>query len=167
MTTRNRAPRARRRGPPKRYKWITMNDSLTSVSAGSQLGVELVNQSANDLSGATLTRIRAEIQIAGVTVGARVNYSQGFTMITDDAFAAAALPDPGSDDVRWSWFNMGIYAGLPGGDGVTLEVEKIQVDQRVAWKIPASQVDLIWVFDNEGAAALSTAIRGRALYQIR
>ena len=112
MVTRRTSRRGRapsRRGPRRQTTWENLCIEFAHGTAGSEVIADLTPEPmGSDLIGtATLIRSLMEFSFMMDTASTGATVQQiafGITVMTNDAFAAGAVPDPLTGDFQQSWY---------------------------------------------------------------
>ena len=119
---------------------------LTTVSVGSQLVLEIVDQIIDGVPDSTIERIVGAIKINPAANALNVFYRTGLVVVTDDAMAAGAVPDPFADPASWLWESSGALitdSTTKPDSGVV-----IPIDVRSRRRLRQEDMSLAFVIEN-------------------
>ena len=74
------------------------------------------------------------------------SWRAGLIVVTDDALAAAAVPEPGADPAQWMWEESGQIANSDFND--QSQWLKLAIDVRVKRRMPQASSSLAFILDN-------------------
>ena len=160
MTTRRPRARgagfARSRAPKRRGVWI--DDEINeTVTLADQTVVQLDNLLLPEFKkGVTLVRLILELVCVAITAGAGSRLHAGITIVTQDAFAALAIPEPGDsgDEVSWLWRQIGkpVFTSVVNDSSQSVTVSR---DLKSKRRYPGEDYNLTLVMDAVGASSVN------------
>ncbi len=141
------SPRAPRRG-------LYWDDTIIdkSLATGAQTSDSLLQGVPSDeIKGMTVTRLIMSLWMIQLTAGTGSTYAGGIYVVEDDAFAAAAMADPGEvgDDAGWLWRVMQVPVVTSVVNDST-QFTRFAVDLRAQRKFPGEDYTLVLVQQNTG-----------------
>ena len=166
MTTRGRVRgqfRRSRRGPRPATGWT--NASLepdTTLSAGSTTIVDLLGAFtvAEKFNIGTILRVFGEVVYRSQTVNANILGRFGLAIVSDDALAAGALPDPlGDDKFGWYWNAVMLW------DDTELKYRSSPVNVVTKRKLIGDASTLALVLEGDATVTMDFGFGLRILYQ--
>ena len=164
MTTQKRARRsgfrpqggssARRSG-----EWYDFNLSATLTSGASTIAVLMTGLADDEKSGMTVVRTVIDLTLWPLTTIVRTTVSLGMVMITTDAVAAGAAPDPSDtlDNPGWMWRGQRVLRTSNVNDSP--RNGHILLDLRGKRKFNGPDMDLVMIVENS-ASGISADIDG-------
>ena len=160
MTMRRRGRRTSRRSPRKILSWFNNAGVPAAIAIGAQ-GLQdllpIATLMPQFLGGLTVLRMIGTLELTAQTADQDVFGSLGIAVMTRDAFAGAAVPDPILDHVDWyyqqNWFNNESRVGD------LQEAGRTSFDIRTARRIRGEDRLLAAVFENSSASAAAIKFR--------
>jgi len=152
MTTRRSSRRSFRPRAPRRVTtWFNTQSVPAAVAPAGQAIVDLLSTESPAALEPKLTVIRAivEVGIHGSSSGTSWYGAFGMSVITRDALAAGAVPDPISDFVDWYW-HKNYYGRSTVGGGP--QIERFPIDLRTARAIRGVGRTLAFILDVNAAS---------------
>jgi len=151
MTTRRRGRSTRGRSRSNaRYQWFQrQNADLTTIVAGGTALVNLLSSiSAEANLGITVVRMLLRLTVSAAAAQAVTQFGHGVIIVTRDAFAAGALPEPATDEQQW-YLNDGDQVEFSTGGS---EWKDYTYDIRSARRIRSANSLPIHVMENTDSA---------------
>ena len=148
----------------RRTEWIRflLEGGSLSSGEGSVTRVTLRTYDQDD-GGKTLTRIVGDMWLTPSSTVGFSGGSFGLAVVDQDAAAAAATPEPRSDDFPWLWLGQFNLNTVSGGE---LRPLHIPIDVRAQRKV-TSNGELMYLFESGGmAGALNIEMQGRMLFKL-
>ena len=152
-----------RRGPARRKRaaeWFDTNFLDLQLASNTNTGTSLtVNIEDDEKKGLTIVRLIINLSYRTTTVGVGQRIAVGVCLLNDDAVAAAAIPDPETDDEKAGWmFRDGLHViNNAAADGASMG--HIKVDIRSARKFPDEDFDM-FIIQETGPAATNVQVNG-------
>jgi len=124
----------------------------------------------------TIVRIRGEITVfissAAAALDGFQQYRIGIGMVTQDAFAAAALPTPGGDSdwPGWLWYHSGgalvEFSTIEAGQGMSMA--RIAIDSKAMrkWRLNETVFGAVTTAGEVGTATLDISASTRMLTKL-
>ena len=119
---------------------------LTTVNAGVQAVVEILDTSLDDIADSTIMRILGSLTMKCGAPNQNVFWRGGLFVMTDDAFIAGGNPEPWLDPVQWMWEDAGWLTTTNTSD--VSQMARVPVDVRVRRRMPKSNQSLAFIIDN-------------------
>ena len=150
------------RGPKRRYLWVDNSlATLTNISAGAQGVVDLLGSIDVDTQvGMTCVRLLLNMVVGPDTSGQTVEGEHAVCIITSDAMAAGAVPDPSTDEYPWYLKDGFLHVGDADAGPRTWEHK---YDIRTSRRIKSTDDRLLHIIENSGSSILEYWMSWRAL----
>ena len=147
--------------------WAGISASqLTNVVAGSKTLVEIVDQTADDIAGATLIRTIGSLTIVPGAVSGNVFFRAGIMIMNDDAVGSGVSPGPWVDPASWMWEASDVVRCSDLFDNA--QFWRASIDIRVKRRMPQLENSLVFIIDNlaGSATSLNFALNIKALLRV-
>jgi len=151
----------------RQTEWFDFILEQNGLAANAQLGLRLDNSLAvTEKKGITLVRTIIDINVQAGTTGANLELFLGISLISEDSFVAASLPDPLDDDEQAGWLyrkTVGLAASVLFDHSQTVQVV---ADIHAMRKYPGEDFLLCLTLERDAAAgSLNVFGQVRLLYK--
>ena len=129
----------------------------SSLASGAQDSESLLAGIPEDeIKGLTITRLIIDLYLIQLTAGTGASFAGGIYVVEEDAFAAAAMADPGvpADDAGWMWRVL-VVPVVTSSVNDSSQFAHLSYDLRAQRKIPGEDYTLVFVLQNLGGTTFN------------
>jgi len=126
-----------------------------TVASATQIGIDLTqNLPQQSLKGTTVIRMLVNIQVRPSAANSQDPVSWGITMVDEDAFAAAALPDTNDETEQPGWMLRGASLVSTSNANDGSQFLQIRNDLSGQRKFAGNSSRLVFLFSNDGVTSV-------------
>ena len=148
-------------------KWHTIINPDTSLTAGSQVGLDLsAGLEQANRRGSTVVRLILDLHLRPGTLSHLYSLSWGVIVMNLDAVAASAFSDPEAegDDADWLIRGRSVFESSNLSDST--QWGRVTHDVRSARVMRSAQSQLVLVMHNGGPSTMTHLVFTRALFML-
>ena len=126
---------------------------LVTLGIGTQLILEILDSAIDNIANATIMRILGHVDLRASATNSNLFWRLGVILVSDDAIAVSAVPDPFEDAAAWMYENSGLFSASNINE--PQQMTQLPIDIRVKRRMPQEDLSLAMILENMSGSSTS------------